>query len=543
MPLVALRADYYAEKVDNGMQKTIGIENVAETTLHVQNLTKSFGATRALKGVDLTILPGEIHGLLGQNGCGKSTLIKVLAGYHEPDKGGSALWINGKEVALPIPPGGFAQYGITFVHQDLGLIPELSVLDNWTVNKISLNNDAYIDWAKERKEAEKIFQEYGLKISTRAKVASLGPVERAMLAIVKAVVALRSSEAVKTQKRGLLVLDEPTVFLPRTEVNQLFDLVRNIAAQGLSVMFVSHDIDEVIELTDRFTVLRDGRNVGGGITKEYSKEEIIETILGKKLVKYQIQHSTENTGKFTGAPEVRLEHVKGMIVKDLSMKIRKGEVVGVTGLVGSGFEEIPYLLCGANEYQRGTLTLGQTQRDLKYYQPQQAVEDGISLIPADRGGAGGVGALTVAENINMQMFPAFRPWRLDHRKMAENAEQMVVKFDIRPADATLGFSQLSGGNQQKALLAKWLQGKTELLILHEPTQGVDVGSRQQIYQHISSAAAEGTAVLCSSSDYEELSQICDRVIILGHGEYVSELVGAQITKEAITTLCFDSVTK
>lgn len=525
------------------MQKTIEIENVAETTLHVRNLTKSFGATRALKGVDLTIFPGEIHGLLGQNGCGKSTLIKVLAGYHEPDKGDSALWINGKEVALPIPPGGFAQYGITFVHQDLGLIPELSVLDNWTVNKISLNNDTYIDWRKERKEAEEIFQEYGLRISTRAKVSSLGPVEKAMLAIVKAVVALKSSEVVKNQKRGLLVLDEPTVFLPRTEVNQLFDLVRNIAAQGLSVMFVSHDIDEVIELTDRFTVLRDGRNVGGGITKEYSKEDIIETILGKKLVKYQIQHSAEDTDKFAGMPEVRLEHVKGMIVKDLNMRIRKGEVVGVTGLVGSGFEEIPYLLCGANEYQRGKLMLGQTQRDLKYYHPRKAVADGISLIPADRGGAGGIGTLSVAENINMQMFQTFRPWRLDHRKMEINAERMVEKFDIRPADATLGFAQLSGGNQQKALLAKWLQGKTELLILHEPTQGVDVGSRQQIYQHISSAAAEGTAVLCSSSDYEELSQICDRVIILGHGEYASELTGAQITKEAITTLCFDSATK
>ncbi len=517
-------------------------DNVVEsTTLCIKNLSKSFGATRALRGVNLSIMPGEIHGLLGQNGCGKSTLIKVLAGYHEPDKGGGELWLNGKPVQLPIPPGGFKQYGISFVHQNLGLIPELSVLDNWTANKIALQNDLRINWAKERNEAREAFQQYGLKINTRSKVSSLGPVEKAMLAIVKAVVALKQSNVVKEQKRGLLVLDEPTVFLPRAEVNQLFELVRSIAAEGLSVMFVSHDIDEVIELTDRFTVLRDGMNVGGGITKEYNKEQIIETILGKKLVKYQIARDEEGTKRFAGASEVSMEHIKGMIVDDVSLKIRAGEVVGITGLVGSGFEEMPYLICGANEYQRGSMSINGKSVDLRNYNPIQAVEDGISLIPADRAGAGGIESLSVADNINMQVLRRFTPWWLNRKGLRDNAVHMVQQFDVRPADPLLGFAQLSGGNQQKALLAKWVQQKTTLLILHEPTQGVDVGSRQQIYHQISDAANGGAAVLCSSSDYEELSQICDRVIILGKGKFVSELVGAQITKEYITTMCFNSV--
>ncbi len=518
---------------------------IEATTLYIRNLSKSFGATRALRGVDLQIMPGEIHGLLGQNGCGKSTLIKVLAGYHEPDHGDTEIWINGKPVPLPIPPGGFEQYGISFVHQDLGLIPQLSVLDNWTINKVAFENDMRINWSRERSEAAAVFKKYGLHINTRATVASLGPVEKAMLAIIKAVVALQTNDVVKEQKRGLLILDEPTVFLPRAEVNQLFDLVRGIAAEGLSVMFVSHDIDEVIELTDSFTVLRDGQNVGGGITKQFNKEQIIEIILGKKLVKYQLQRDENGGGesKFAGADEVTLEHIKGMIVDDVSFRVHAGEVVGITGLVGSGFEEIPYLLCGANEYQRGTVNLMGKKIDLQKYNPREAVADGFSLIPADRAGAGGIASLSVADNINMKMLKEFRPWWLDRRRMTENAVNMVAKFDVRPADYTLGFSQLSGGNQQKALLAKWVQGKTSFLILHEPTQGVDVGSRQQIYQHIHNAAGSGTAVLCSSSDYEELSQICDRVIILGRGRFSKELVGAEITKENITRMCFNSVTR
>ncbi len=514
---------------------------VEDTTLHIRNLSKSFGTTRALRGVNLEILPGEIHGLLGQNGCGKSTLIKVLAGYHDPDKGDTEIWINGKNVPLPIPPGGFDEHGIAFVHQDLGLMPQLSVLDNWTANKMAKDNIGFINWPKERAAAKAAFKQYGLNIDPSAKVQSLGPVQKAMLAIIKAVVSLKENEVVRTQKRGLLILDEPTVFLPRAEVNLLFKLVHEIADEGLSVMFVSHDIDEVIELTDRFTVLRDGQNVGGGITKDFDKEGVIEVILGKKLVKYQLDRSEDESTKFAGADVVSARNIKGMIVKDLSFDVHKGEVLGITGLVGSGFEEIPYLLCGANEYQRGTLSFGGKTVDLKEYDPEHAVKHGLALIPADRGGAGGVGGLTIAENINMQRLDFFNPWLLNRPALKKNADDMVEKFDIQPSDATLGFSQLSGGNQQKTVLAKWVQGDTSLLILHEPTQGVDVGSRQQIYRHIANTAENGTAVLCSSSDYEELTQICDRVIILGRGRYTDELKGKEITKENITTLCFANV--
>ncbi len=515
--------------------------DVASTTLYMKNISKSFGATRALRNVDLAIFPGEIHGLLGQNGCGKSTLIKILAGYHEPDRGGGQLWINGDQVELPIPPGGFKQHGISFVHQDLGLIPDLSVLDNWTVNKVALQRSFKLNWRKQRELAENTLHKYGLDIDTRIPVSRLGPVEKAMFAIVKAVVALNENAVVREKNRGLLILDEPTVFLPRAEIDQLFTLVRNIASEGLSVMFVTHDIDEVLELTDRYTVLRDGLNVGVGTTKTSNKDKIIEMILGKKLQKYQINREEKYDEKFAGQGKSCFTAIKGLIVDNIDFVVHSGEILGITGLVGSGFEELPYLLYGASQYQRGVIDLFGDKVNLSRYTPANAARDGISLIPADRAGAGGIGGLTVADNVNMQVLDRFNSWKLQRKGLRNNALKALHEYDVRPQNPELGFSQLSGGNQQKALLAKWLQDEPKLLILHEPTQGVDVGSRQQIYQHISRVAKEGAAVICCSSDYEELSQICDRVIVLGRGRISCELSGSLISKENIATMCYTSL--
>ena len=508
-----------------------------ETTLYAKSIAKSFGATRALKGVDLVIKPGEIHGLLGQNGCGKSTLIKVLAGYHEPDRGGE-LWINGERIPLPIEPGDFMKYGISFVHQDLGLIPSLSVIDNWTINQVSTQKMPFINWKKQKQYAKDIFEHYGLNIDPDDIVADLGPVQKAMLAIIRAVVNLKVNDIVREKRRGLLVLDEPTVYLPRQDVNTLFSLVREISEEGISVMFVSHDIDEVIELTDSFSVLRDGRNVGEGITKQMSKEKIIEIILGEKLEKYHV--SNEGDSAFENGDKVEISGLKGLIVNNLSFDVHEGEVVGITGLAGSGFEEVPYLICGAKDYQRGNLKMKGKNHNLADFTPKKAVEEKISLIPVDRGGCGGVLDLTLEENLNMQVLKKFNPFFLNKKKMMKNATELIEQYEVHPDNPTLNFSQLSGGNQQKVLLAKWVQETPNLLILHEPSQGVDVGARQQIYKQIDAAAKKGTAVLCSSSDYEELEQICNKVIVLVKGQIIAVLTGDEITKENITKMCFAS---
>ncbi|GFN33161.1 sugar ABC transporter ATP-binding protein [Paenibacillus xylaniclasticus] len=508
----------------------------ADATLRLRNISKTFGGTRALKSVNLTIRPGEIHGLLGQNGCGKSTLIKVLAGYHQPDPGGE-LWVSGVQAKLPLQPGESSKYGISFVHQDLGLIPEFTVLENLLISKLAVSKALYIDWKEERRNARETLRKYKVNMDIDMEVSQLGPVEKAMLAIVRAVEDIKGNKNAKEAKRGLLILDEPTVFLPKEEVDTLFRLVREIVAEGYSVLFVSHEIDEVLELTDMFTVLRDGMNVGSAETKHHSKHSIIEMILGEKLNVYEME--SKSVAARSKAETYRFDKLQGDLVRSVSFQVSKGEVLGITGLVGSGFEEIPYILFGVLDEQSGAVSYQGKHIDLSSFSPRQAVENKMALIPADRPNAGGIGDLLTEDNLMMLVMKDYRPFRLQKKKMLKKANELLSQYKVHPHDPKMVFSQLSGGNQQKVILAKWLQDAPELLILHEPTQGVDIGARQQLYTHIDNASVSGMAVICSSSDYEQLEQLCTRVLVFSDGQIVSELTGSEITKERIMQCCYN----
>jgi len=506
-------------------------------SLELRNLSKSFGGVRALDGVDLRVEAGEVHGLLGENGSGKSTLIKVLAGYHVPDDG--TLSVYGEPVRLPLRPGQFRSLGMDFVHQDLGLIPSLSVIENLYVSELtSARHGVHISWTRERRRAAETFERYGLAIDPRAKVAALTPVERALLAIVRAVEGMRANLAATGLGGGILVLDEPTVFLPRTGIDSLFALVREVAASGASVVFVSHDLDEVREITHRTTVLRDGRVVGTVVTAETSESELVRLIVGRHLELLEpMPHNP--LGKEVG---IAVEGLTGGTLRDLSIELHEGEVLGLTGLVGSGFEEVPYFLFGAWRPERGRLRIAGTDLDLTGLTPAQALGAGVALVPADRQADGVVGSLPVYDNILLRSLRGFfRTGVLRRVKMLREAGRMMRDFDVRPPDPRMTFASLSGGNQQKALLAKWLHRQPRLLLLHEPTQGVDVGARQQIFGLVRDAAAKGTSVVCASSDYEQLAAICDRVLILARGRVVEQVVGDAVTKERITERCYNSV--
>lgn len=511
-----------------------------DTTLYMHNISKTFGSTRALNDVTLSIMPGEIHGLLGQNGCGKSTLIKILAGFHEPDKGGK-LWINGERVKLPLAPGEFESYGISFVHQDLGLVNDMSVLENWTIGEMANTNSFCVQWKKRKAEMLQEFERYGLTINPDEQVSSLTPVEKALLAILRAVVNIQSNPVVQKKKRGLLVLDEPTVFLPKTGVDILFKLVRTVAKEGISVIFVSHDLDEVMELTDCFTVLRDGYNVGNGVTSELTKDEVIKMILGTDLELYHTQ--SDHRGVYNEKDSVKISNLRGNVVYSESFYVNKGEILGITGLVGSGYEEIPLLLMGANEpIDSGSLEIDGSVIDLEHFNPTEAVKSGIAMIPADRPNAGSILELPISDNIMMQSYKHYNPFNLQKKKMRMKAKKLVQEYEVHPKDIDLNIGQLSGGNQQKVLLAKWIQENPKLLILHEPTQGIDIGARQQVYKLIeNTVTSTQTSVICCSSSYEELEQICDRVLIMVQGQIIKELVGSEITKENITKLCYETV--
>ena len=495
--------------------------------LSLRNLSKSFGGTRALRGVDLDVLPGEAHGLLGENGSGKSTLIKILAGFHEPDSG--ELLVDGEPVRLPLSTGQFRELGMSFVHQDLGLVESLSVLENLRVAEIASSRSRFgISWRSERARARETFERYGVRLDPSATVAALKPVERALLAIVRAIEEIRSVG----RGHGLLILDEPTVFLPKEGVERLFSLVRDAAAAGTSILFVSHDLDEVREITDRVTVLRDGAVVGTVVTAETSETQFVEMIIGRQLAALGEVHHADLTEKAVG---VAVEGLTGASVRDVSFEMHEGEVVGLTGLLGSGFEDVPHLLYGSRQAAAGLLTLRGIPIDLTRLQPAGAIEAGLALIPADRKTDGSVASLPVDENVALSVLDRyFNGVVLDRRRMRRETGKLMREFDVRPNDPSMPYGALSGGNQQKALLAKWFQTEPRLLLLDEPTQGVDVGARQQIYELIRTAAKErGMHVLCASSDYEQLASLCDRVLVFGRGRVWRELVGADVTKERI----------
>jgi ribose transport system ATP-binding protein len=492
----------------------------------------------ALQGVSLTIRPHEVHGLLGQNGSGKSTLIKILAGYHAPEPG-AVLEVHGERVRVPLQPGQFRDLGMSFVHQDLALIPSLSVTENLRLGELAAARRWHISWDRERRRAAEMFERYGVQIDPQAMVADISAIDRALLGIIRAVEDMRASQAARRTGRGLLVLDEPTAFLPRSGAEQLFALIREIVASGASVLFVSHNLDEVLRITDRITVLRDGRLVGTIRTTDATEAQLIEMIIGRRLE--ALSPDAPHLSSQTIAAQV--EGLCGGSLHDVSIDLREGEVVGITGLLGSGFEDLPYLIFGARPATAGQLTLRGRRHDLRTMTPAQAIAQGIALVPADRQNDGSIGSLSVADNITMQVIGRYvRAMRLDRTRIKRDAQQVMQQFDVRPPEPRLVYQGLSGGNQQKVLLAKWFQTAPALILLHEPTLGVDVGARQQIYTVIRDAARAGAAVVCASADYEQLAAICDRVVIVARGRVARQLVAADLTKDRIAEQCLMSVT-
>ena len=492
--------------------------------LEARNISKRFGGTLALDGAGISLRRGEVHGLLGENGSGKSTLIKILAGYHAPEPGGE-LELSGRSVPLPLAAGQPRALGLRFVHQDLGLIPSLSVLENLRLEELASARRGRISWRSERRRARETFARFGTDLDPRATVGDLPPAQRALLAIVRAVEAMPAG--------GVLVLDEPTVFLPEPERGVLFALVRRLAGEGSGVLFVSHDLGETSRLADRVTVLRDGRNAGVVAGDAVEPDGLVEMVIGHP-VRGAVDGSRPSAG---GKAEVAVRGLSGGVVSDLSLELRRGEVLGLTGLPGSGFEEVPYLLFGARACRLGRLELG-VELDLPALTPDRALAAGIALLPADRSRDGAAGSLSVAANVTLPVLDRYRSGAgLDRRRLRGEVAELLAAHDVRPPQPGLAFEALSGGNQQKALLAKWLNTEPRLLLLDEPTRGVDVGARERITGAIRRLAEDGICVLCASDDHEQLVDLCDRVLIFSNGRAAADLAGAELTREGIAERC------
>lgn len=504
----------------------------ATSLLTIEELSKRFGGAVALNDVRFEVAPGEVHGLLGQNGSGKSTLIKVLAGFHAPEPG-ARLTVGGREVVLPLPPGGFRSLGIAFVHQHLALVPSMSVLENFLIGDHATAMRPVILWRREAARVRAVFERFGLRFDLGAAVETLSPVERALLAILRAFDQLERAPGEGGVK--LLILDEPTPFLPKGDVQHLFALVRSLVREGASVVFVSHDIDEVLEITDRVTVLRDGQVAGTLNTRRASKAEIIRLIVGRDV---DLEHMRPAV-RALGVERARIEGLSGPGAGPVSLTLRGGEVVGLTGLIGSGYDSALHLLYGSQPAAEGRLVLDGETMELRAMSPDRAIAQGIILVPGDRLNEGAIGRLSVTDNVTLPLIRrTARGWILRHRQMRRIAEELAQDYDVRPRDPTRLLGELSGGNQQKVVLAKWFQTRPRLILLEEPTQGVDIGAREQVFGTIRRMSEAGASVLCASSDHEQLAAICDRVVVFAQGRSVSEIAGTQISKSAIAALCY-----
>lgn len=491
----------------------------------IRHVSKTFGATRALRDVDLELYGGEIHALCGQNGSGKSTVIKILSAYHAPDHG-AELTLDGEHIGLPLSPGQPERLGIRFVHQDLGLAGELSVLDNLYVDGHPRTRLGLIRWKRARRNAQQALHRLDLDVPLDRHVNQLLPAQRAILALARAM--LPTAHGTETR---VLILDEPTAQLPIADVRRMMQAIKAACAHGVAVMIVTHRLEEVLEYADRATVLRDGARVGTRVVADLDHDSLVEMLLGRSL---DSQYPQVRSSR--GQPLLELRgFVTGTIV-NLDLTVDKGEVVGITGLVGAGFEDVPYGIFGAQPHQGEVVLDGAT---VHITRPGQAIDAAVALVPAERIGRSGVSSATLLENLTLPTMNAHRvgPF-IARRKERAFTAKTLDKYDVRPpgsVDRHLGV--LSGGNQQKLLMAKWLEWRPRLLLLHEPTQGVDIGSRRQLFDLVADSAGRGCGVLFASADYADLVGLCHRVVIFQRGRAVAELQRAELTEENIAERC------
>ena len=487
-----------------------------EPVLEVEGLSKTFPGQVALADASLNLEPGRVHALLGQNGSGKSTLIKILAGYHQADPGGRAR-LFGEECH----PDELIRSGrIHVMHQDLGLIDSLNSVENLALGRgFHTTRFGRVRWAHELRSARRDLAALGAHFDPRRPVGELTPAERALVALA------RSLEG-WGDEGGVLILDEPTAPMTQPEVAVLFDAVRTLTARRAAVLFVSHRLDEVFEIADDYTVLRDGKVVATGEVAELDRDGLIAMIIGRALT--SIDHAGHEVH---GAPALQVRSLWGARLERFDLDVRPGEIVGVAGLLGSGREELAMLLVGAVERAHGSVRVDGVDVPAD---PHHAMTLGITIVPAERKRFGSIANQSVSQNVTLaRLRPLFHGGRLSRRDERTDVLRWAERVDLRPRDPRRAFGTLSGGNQQKAVVARALRTQPKVLVLDEPTQGVDVGAKGTIYALLRDAANDGIAVVVCSSEAEELAAVCDRVVVLSNGRTVAELRGGALSSESI----------
>ncbi|WP_043202457.1 sugar ABC transporter ATP-binding protein [Paraburkholderia acidipaludis] len=478
-------------------------------------IEKRFGGIHAIENIDFDVKSGEVHALVGENGAGKSTLMRVIGGGHQPDAG--TIRVEGREMVLHNPHAALAE-GIAVIHQETALAPDLSVAENVFLGALP----RMIDWRTLRAKARALIESLGFEIDPAALVGTLSAAQCQVIEIAKAL----------SGELKLLVLDEPTAALAPSDAGRLLEIVRGLRARGVGIVYISHRLEEVFAIADRITVLKDGKRVDTVKPADLTRDELIRKMVGRPLsVLFPERHATR------GDVVLKVSDLaRGNAVRGVSFEVRAGEVVGLGGLIGSGRTEVARLIFGADRSEAGAVEL--KGRRLNARSPRAAVRAGIGFVPEDRKGQGAVLRMPIRINATLAALKSvsapggFLAFGRERARVAQLMDALRIKARSMDADV----STLSGGNQQKVVLAKWFHADGDLIILDEPTRGVDVGAKVEIYTLINQLAERGKAVLVISSEHQELIGLCDRILVMGDGRIRGELRPAGYSEEAILSL-------
>jgi ABC-type sugar transport system ATPase subunit len=488
---------------------------VGKTVLKMVNIDKHFPGVHALKSANLEVLEGEVHALLGGNGAGKSTLIKILGAIHQPDAG--EIFIDGEPARLNSVRDA-QHYGISIIHQELMLFPELSIAENIFIGE-KPESYGFISKRELEDRAQRILDGLQIDLHASTRLASLSLAQQQLVEIVRAV----------SFNARIIVMDEPTSSLSKKEVEMLFGIIRQLKAKGVAIIYISHKLDELFETSDRITVLRDGETVGTVVTKETTEDQLISMMVGRDLSNFYVRTHREISNKVV--LEVRGLEKRG-VFHDINFKLRKGEILGFSGLVGSGRTELMEAIFGIRPYDQGEIFLNGTKIEIK--NPKDAIEAGMALVPEDRKSHGLILKNSVGFNMTIAVLDKFvRGFRVDRKTESSILDQYKRTLGIvTPSFAQLA-SKLSGGNQQKVVLAKWLAKEPVVLILDEPTRGIDVGAKAEIYALMNDLTKQGVSIIMVSSELPEVMAMSDRICVMNEGTISATFERGEFSEEKI----------
>lgn len=488
--------------------------------LDMQGITKEFPGVRALDGVDLKIRPGTVHALMGENGAGKSTLMKCLFGIYKKDRG--SIFLDGREIEFKSPKDAL-ENGVAMVHQELNQALKRNVMDNIWLGRYPKTAGFVVSERQMFSETKKIFEELGVEVDVKQVMSRLPVAKRQMVEIAKAV----------SYHARVIVFDEPTSSLTEQEVEHLFRIIDMLKKQGCGIVYISHKMEEILRISDDITVMRDGANVATRPAADMTMDEIIRLMVGRPL-----QNRFPEKKNRPGKVVLEVSDLCGMYtpIRDISFTLRSGEILGLAGLAGAGRTEVLETLFGIAEKKSGRVRLH--GKEIHNKTPRRAIRNGFALLTEERRQDGIFGILSILENTVISNLKNYRIGKLflSKKKMLADSKRMIEGMRVKTPSHKTQIRSLSGGNQQKVILGRWLLTEPEILMLDEPTRGIDVGAKFEIYQLITDLAARGKAVIMVSSEMPELLGVCDRILVLSGGRVAGEVKASDATQEEIMTL-------